>query len=316
MQYLRTSLLPVLILLGALLPGGCRTQDAAEDRDDASLADAQTDGAYPLPRTDLVSPVGSDETFELATWNIENYPKNSSTPATVADLISSLDLDMVALQEVENVDAFNELVARLPGYEGLLSSHTYGNGNYQKVGYVFKSDLVELSGGALLFTQEGYDFPRPAFKVEVSVDNGSTSLAFTAIALHLKAGGSYQDRLRRENAVVILEEYLRSAVDGISNPDIAVLGDFNERLNSGSEVFVPISGSTDRYRIRTQDNSNAGEFSFVPSSALLDHIVTTRDFDAELAGALTIIPRLDDQLGGYVGSVSDHLPVILRVPLQ
>ncbi len=252
----------------------------------------------------------------MATWNIENYPKNDSTPATLADLISSLDLDMVALQEVQDIAAFNELVERLRGYEGMLSSHTYGDGTYQKVGYVYRSNLISMSGAFLLFSQQGYEFPRPPFKVDVNVNNGTRSFDFTAIALHLKAGGGFSERQRREDAVVILENHLRTTVQGSGSGSLMVLGDFNDTLTgAGEAVFSPIATAPQLYTIRTQANSSSGDVSFVPSSVLLDHIVTTTALDDELTGSSAIIPRLDMQMTGYVGQVSDHLPVIVRVPL-
>lgn len=317
MQPSRQSLFAWLLCLALLFSVGCRTSSSDAKDGGGSGADASEGFPFPEPRTDLVPGVGSPETLEIATWNIENFPKNESTPAVLADLISSLDLDMVAMQEVENMDAFNELVARLRGYEGLLSSHTYGDGTYQKVGYVYRADLISLSGAFLLFAQQGFEFPRPAMKVDVSVDNGSRAFSFTSIALHLKAGGTFSDRQRREEAVVILENHLRTTVDGAAgNASLMVLGDFNDTLTgAGANVFGPLSADQSRYTIRTQPNSNSGDISFVPSSVLLDHIVTTSALDAELGEGAGIIPRLDMQMTGYVGQVSDHLPVIMRAPL-
>ena len=120
---------------------------------------------------------------------------------------------------------------------------------------------------------------------------------------------------RREDAVVILEEHLRATVDGNGNPKMMVIGDFNATLDDGADVFLPLSSDSQRYTIHTQESAANGDFSFVPSGSLLDHIVTTADFDAEFQDNTTVIPRLDMQMSGYVGQVSDHLPVIVRVPL-
>lgn len=315
MLFQRFLYLGGLFGLVLLLSTGCRTTtDSAADG--GAGADANTDSIYPEPRTDVVPSVGTPQTLEVATWNIENYPKNDSTPSVLANLIASLDLDIVALQEVQDIEAFNELVARLRGYEGILSSHTYGDGTYQKVGYVYRSELVSMSGAFLLFSQQGYEFPRPPFKVDVTIDNGSRSFTFTSIALHLKAGSGFSDRQRREEAVVLLEDHMRTTVNGPGNGSIMLLGDFNETLlGAGANVFSPLSSSDDLYTIRTTANSTSGDISFVPSSVLLDHIVTSAELDSELTGSSAIIPRLDMQMTGYVGQVSDHLPVIVRVPL-
>ncbi|MBL4633965.1 MAG: endonuclease/exonuclease/phosphatase family protein [Kofleriaceae bacterium] len=296
----------------ALGLSACRATDTADTAIDAST---QPDGnfAYPEPRSDLVPKAGSDATLEIATWNIENFPKRESTPKTVADIITSLDIDMIALQEIEDIAAFEEVVERLRGYEGVLSGHIYGNGNYQKVGYIFRKDLISMSGTYLLFQQDGYEFPRPGLKVDVHVNNGADSFDFTAIALHLKAGGGVENRSRREAAVVILENHLRATVDGPGNSSIVVLGDYNDTLEQNG-VWGPLNDGS-RYTIRTEGNNSANQFSFVPFESLIDHQVTTSDFDQAHPGGDTIIPRLDTQLTGYESQVSDHLPVIMRFPL-
>jgi len=289
----------------------CRAAPRDAVVDAAPSTDATETYSYPKPKSNVVTAVGSDSTFEIATWNIENFPKLSTTPEHVADVIASLDLDMVVLEEVQDVAAFKEVVERLRGYEGILSSHTYSNGNYQKLGYIYRSSLVQLSGAFLLFTQDGYEFPRPPFKVDVVV-NGS--LRFTSIGLHLKAGVGFQDRARREDAVVILERFLKTTVNGPGNNNIVVLGDYNNTVSgSGAFVFGPLNNN--QYDITTKVNDNAGESSFIPTSALIDHIVTTQDFDTNIGRGTTIIPRLDEQMSGYERQLSDHLPVILRVPL-
>lgn len=291
---------------------GCRTTDPVDTPVDAGIL---PDGnfQYPEPRTDLVPKAGSDESLDIATWNIENFPKQASTPERVADIIRSLDIDMVALQEVENIAAFDEVVERLRGYEGVLSGHTYGDGSFQKVGYIFRSSLISMSGTFLLFDQDWYEFPRPGLKVDVHVENGADSFDFTAIALHLKAGGGVENRSRREAAIAILEDHLRASVDGSSNSSIVVLGDYNDTLDQ-SNVWSPLSDNS-RYTIRTQGNDNSNQFSYVPFESLIDHQVTTSAFDQAHPGGDTIIPRLDTQLSGYESQVSDHIPVIMRIPL-
>ncbi len=313
---LRFSSFFLAALLGTTgLVAGCRTTPTQPgDISDAAALGPDGQFDYPAPRTDLVPKAGSDRTFEIATWNIENFPKRTSTVSTVADIISSLDLDMIALQEVEDIDAFNELVERLRGYEGILSTHTYGNGAYQKVGFLYKSDLVTISDPFLLFTQDGYEFPRPALKIDVEVKAGETEFDFTAIALHLKAGGGAENQSRREAATRILQNHLNTAVSGSGNPAIIVLGDYNATIDRDTDVFANLN-DTSKYTIRTRGNYDAGEISFVPSGVLLDHQVTTSAFESQHTGGDTIIPRLDMQINSYVSGVSDHLPVIVRVPL-
>ena len=50
---------------------------------------------------------GTDETFEVMTWNIEWFPKNNQiTVDYVTQIIQALDVDILAIQEVDDTDMF------------------------------------------------------------------------------------------------------------------------------------------------------------------------------------------------------------------
>lgn len=269
---------------------------------------------YPPPRTDVVPQVGSANSVDIATWNIENFPKTSDTPEHVADLIASMDLDLIAMQEVEDIDAFDEVVARLRGYDGLLSTHTYGNGDYQKLGFIFRTSILEVEAPTLLLTNNSYELPRPPLRVTVTVRGAGVD--FTAITTHMKAGFDIEDRDRRQAATVLLEAYVAGQVAGQGDPEVLVLGDFNEILTSagGQAVLAPWLAPTS-YDVLTQELADAGDTSFLPTGVILDHQVSTVGLADELAGGTTQIPPLDDQFLGYRSQVSDHLPVVVSMPI-
>jgi endonuclease/exonuclease/phosphatase family metal-dependent hydrolase len=279
------------------------------------IADAATDG-WPSPHDDIVPPVGNPDSFEVATWNIENFPKAMRTPAFLADLIASLELDLVAVEEIADANAFAEVMARLPDHDGLLSTHTYPDGSYQKLGFIYREGMVAIDGVSLLFTDDGFAFPRPPLEAHVAVtDSGSGgSLDFTIVAVHLKAGRDDSDYQRRTAAVQRLDTWLRgiSAAGG----DVVVLGDFNEVLTNdpGLAVLTPLLDAS-QYRFRTEALATADAVSFLPTGVMLDHIVTTTTLDDTLSGATTVIPALDTEVPRYEPDLSDHLPVVLSVPL-
>src|SRR5687767_675571 len=138
---MRRAVLAVLVLAG-----GC---DLARD---AAPPDAEPgpDG-WPPPRTDVVPPVGGPETLDVATWNIENFPKSGDAVAYAADIIASLDLDVVVCEEIASVEAWDELVARLPEHAGVLSTHRYTPSSYQKIGVLYRETEITASAGELLF---------------------------------------------------------------------------------------------------------------------------------------------------------------------
>lgn len=315
-----------LVVAAAL---GCREPRAGASADapvapmDASdKADSSTDTGYPPPNADLVAPVGSAGALDIAAWNIENFPcgqypgcrdSASATVVTVADLIASLEIDVIAVEEIADVAAWNEVLARLPAYDGVLSTHAYGDGDYQKVGVIYRTDAVSLSSPRLILTDHGYEFPRPPLEIQISTKGAA--LDFTMIVVHLKAGLGPEDRQRREAASNLLEEYVRNGNTG--DGDVVILGDFNNVIDDPEErqILSAWLSRPDDYAFATEALSADGAFTFLPDHVLLDHIVTTASLADDLAGGSAIIPRLDQTVVNYEYAISDHLPVVTGMPI-
>lgn len=287
---------------------GCTVQ-----RDYAPPDAPGTDG-YPPPRTDLVPPIGSATTLEIATWNIENFPDTSLTASYVADVIASLDLDIVVVEEIASETAWAELLERLPEHDGALSTHTYSPTEYQKIGIVYRSSLVTVGAPTLLFTNDAYAFPRPPFSIPVTVD-GDT---FEVIGVHLKAGGALEDAQRRTLAVAALDQHLRDQIDSGGESEVIVLGDYNERVTTDDSraVLAPLLTAPDRYNVRTEPSALAGGVTYLGfGGTWIDHITTTSGLASWFGAARVVVPRLDAMIPGYRSTISDHLPVVMVVDL-
>ena len=46
--------------------------------------------------------LGSTESLDFLTWNVEHYPKHSSTNSHLVEIIGDIDVDIIAFQEIEN----------------------------------------------------------------------------------------------------------------------------------------------------------------------------------------------------------------------
>ena len=56
---------------------------------------------------------GTEATLEIMTWNIEHFPKNGQTTVNyVIDIIEALDVDILAIQEVDDVNYFEQKIGR------------------------------------------------------------------------------------------------------------------------------------------------------------------------------------------------------------
>jgi hypothetical protein len=296
-----------LLLLAVV---GCVGQAAAPD------AQPDSDGwPYPPPRSDVVPSIGSPGTLEIATWNVENFPASSMTPASAADLITSLDLDIVVVEEIASDDAWNELLARLRDHDGVLSTHRYTPSSYQKIGVIYRTSLVTPGTIELLFVDDSYAFPRPPLAVAVTIGGTRT---VELVGVHLKAGTAPEDGERRRAAIARLDGHLRTQVDGGGEADVIVLGDYNEVLTTpeGRANLAPILDAPDRYTIHTSGAAADGQVSYLGfGGRLIDHVVTTAGLADTIAGATTVIPRLDAMLPSYRSTISDHIPVVVVAPL-
>ena len=70
---------------------------------------------------------GTNHTLDIVSWNIENFPKNDVTINEMIPIIDSLNVDIIALQEIESTQDFNNLVNQLGdnwiGYKAENSSY-------------------------------------------------------------------------------------------------------------------------------------------------------------------------------------------------
>jgi endonuclease/exonuclease/phosphatase family metal-dependent hydrolase len=275
--------------------------------------DAMPDGPLRPPLTDLVPRVGSDETLEIMTWNIENFPAQFTTPATVADVIASLDVDIVVTEEIASETAWAELTARLAGtYDAVLSTHQYSPTEYQKIGVIYRRELVTAGEPQLLFTTDSFSFPRPPLSLPITVDGETIEL----VGVHLKCCGELEDIDRRQAAIAALDARFREQIDGGGENEIVLIGDYNQNIDDelGPQVLAPLLTAPERYSIRTKPLADAGESSYIGFNSFIDHITTTAALDEKWTTATTQVIDPRPQIPGYKNTVSDHLPVVLIAP--
>jgi hypothetical protein len=202
--------------------------DPGDDDDDDD--DDVIDTGFPAPADDVTDRIGAEETLDIGAWNIKNFPCGNDsfsttcranadvTPSLVADVITSMGLDLVAVEEIAGEEGFAETAQRLPHHEAIVSSDTYSDGTYQKIGFLYDTRVLEAGADSLLF-QGDSNFPRPA--LQVSFTHKDTGLSFFAIAIHLKAGESDEDFERRGGALTRLHAYMSNLVDGDGQDNIS-----------------------------------------------------------------------------------------------
>ena len=257
---------------------------------------------------------GADNSLDIITWNIENFPKSSLTVDYVADLIQAFnDIDIIALQEISNQSAFNSLVNSLDpniwfGYRG-------ANNNYQSLAYLINTSDIEIIDYpyTILDDYEYYFAYRLPYVVKISFNNQE----YILIDIHLKCCGDGQldendygdEETRRLWANYYLKEYIDTY---FGNNNVIILGDFNDELidQYPNNVFQDFLDAPNYYFSDFDiANGNSNDWSFPGWPSHLDHILMANQSNIFTATTL----RLDDYIiggwGKYDNYISDHRPV-------
>jgi endonuclease/exonuclease/phosphatase family metal-dependent hydrolase len=255
----------------------------------------------------------NNSTLDVVTWNLEHFPKEDAATLTLLkEMISKMDADIIAVQEIESIPHFNELIASLPGYAGV----TAPSGS-QRPGYIYKtSEITSFAPVTELFTDDPGAFPRPALKTTITHVSGEV---VTLINVHLKCCDDYGPTYgysidRRKAAATKLKSYIDST---LPNASVIVLGDYNEDLTEpeGNGVFTNIINDASNYEFADMDiaEGSTSNFSYQSTDYIshLDHILITNELFDNLDEVRTI--KFSNCDGGYIDNVTDHYPVIMRL---
>lgn len=254
---------------------------------------------------------GSPAGLDIVTFNVEGFPKNGSVSVmALASFIKAMDADVVALQEVASEADFNRMIAQMPGWSGEF----YEIDNDQwNLAYVFKNSEITISPNSakLLFPGEFRAFPRPPF--EIFVRHKPTNLEICLINLHLKCCGGDDNEKRRQEASVMLKEYLdQSRFD----ENVVVLGDFNDEIASDSPSQNPfLNFITDVAGYHFADmqiaQGSALWWSYPSYPSHIDHILVSDELVPVID--TTYVVKVSPCYPEYNNNLTDHRPVFLRI---
>ncbi len=265
---------------------------------------------------------GSDDTFEIMSWNIEQFPKNGQTTVSyVIDIIEALDVDILAIQEVNDISVFNQMISELNSYDGYLESLWFGG-----LAYIYKTDSIQINSLYEIYTTSEFwnYFPRSPMIMDLNY----LGERFIIINNHFKCCGDgilnipidNDEETRRYFANNLLKEYIDV---NFTNENVIVLGDLNDNLldDTQNNVFQMILDDSDNYLFTDYEIAagNNSEWSFPSWPSHLDHIIITNELFNEFQDIESDIQtiKIDEYLTGgwieYDENISDHRPVALKL---
>jgi endonuclease/exonuclease/phosphatase family metal-dependent hydrolase len=297
----------ILLLAFAILIVACNKQ----------VSDAVDD----LPRIN-VPQFGEENTLEIASWNIEQFPKHNATVSDVKEIILDLDVDIYAVQEINSAYEFQNLIDSLNislggiFFDGRLNEKS----SSLKTGIVFKKSLVQVLDSTYLFVGDNDFAGRPPYALYLRAQKNNRVFDFTLIVVHLKAFGDPESQARRQRAIQKLKSYIQNRLQQSGNdPDYIIAGDWNDELEDPPQnnVFLPFLDDPANYRFLTEPFAGSStEYSYIGGSfrSLIDHIMITASIDSSYTIITPKIIKIDEFFNLYDNEVSDHRPVAARFP--
>ena len=266
--------------------------------------------------------------WSVTTYNIRNFDRDLREGRTdlpeLARIIKTAKSDVMAFEEIVNVQAFRKMVAdNLPGYAYQIT--TCGGGGKQKLAVAYNTasfDFVgriedrTFSGGE---GSNGCGSLRPVLLVDLR--HKETNSLYTFGVVHLKAGGGRSDFEKR------WKQYggLKHLSDRYTNKNLILLGDFNTTgYILKDDDYVRFENFITRAGMRTVSETlgctsywagTLGGEEYQPS--ILDHIVIQDKNMSEVAevklsahcSKVRCRPATRADLGLSFESVSDHCPI-------
>ena len=282
---------PILLLLGTL---------SSQDLEDLSF--------------------GDDASLDIATWNIEWFPKNDQTTVDyVSDIISLMDLDILAIQEVDDTVMFDQMLDELPLYSGYYESSWFAG-----LAYIYKTESIEINDIYEIYTTSSYwnAFPRSPMVIDMNFMGDN----YLIINNHFKCCGdgildtvdTSDEENRRYTAINLLKEYIDV---NLPESNVIVLGDLNDDISEAppNNVFQNILNDSTNYRFADLDIAmgNSSEWSFPNWPSHLDHILITDEIFNGPNGLEVQTIKIDEYLDGgwseYDQNISDHRPVAIKI---
>ena len=241
--------------------------------------------------------------LRVATFNIENYPRDARQVAGAFALLDTLDAPVVAVQEITDPRAF-EQAARAHLGDSFRFVHHAG-GPLQRVGVLYDADRFALAYARTHDATRIEGLGKPTLEVRLRRGRGP---ALRVFVVHLKAGGAFAG-VRREQ-LRQLAPIVRAATE--SWDEVIVLGDFNATGAEDRETLAAFAQST---RLHWASAGLACTSYWDRSDgcrgAALDHVLTReRPRAIEARGPCEEIGcSPGDRCPTFHREVSDHCPV-------
>ena len=256
--------------------------------------------------------------LRIGSWNLEHFGSRNDPPRTdedvqaIADYIRALDVQVLAVCEINGEKPLKDLVRRIgPNWKFVLgTSGRIGQDGQVAPGVLWDDSRVEMLGAGELTelssqSASGLIFHRAP--VIAAFRDRAGGPDFRAVSVHLKAGRTPEDFDRRAAEGESLRGYLEKlASDAGEDDDIIVLGDFNHDPSAAEADAWTDGGFAEFLEGRGR--------SIIHFDRQIDHAVPLGTFE-EVKGSSFAVHNKDGlhDAKTWRNTYSDHFPVTVEL---
>ena len=284
--------------------------------------------AEDLPKIDYEKlAVGEEQTLEIMTWNIQNFPKSEFTVDYAAGIILAIDADVIGLQEIESDSAFVVLLENLQtqdpenNWNGFRANTNEWEMN---LAYLYKSGMINMDSIYQIYPDdEKYHkpFPRKPLILEFSYSNQKIFI----INNHLKAMPGKKNIVRRRSACRLLDEYID---EFLQQENVILLGDLNDKLTDPEEEnsFIVFLNDKQNYYFAdweiAADSTANWSYPYWKYRGHIDHILISNELFDEFkkSDSFVEVVTIDKNMEGGKDArykyITDHRPVVIKLQFE
>lgn len=263
-----------------------------------------------------------ESNLTLATFNIawlgdgkepETIKRNQEDLARIADIINETSADVIALQEIENQDAINQILLLLPEYKAIIGN----KGRSQNVGFLYKSTINIQDNGEYTPIAIDPNRNRPGYVLNVKKGN----FDFLIMSVHFKSTSRYDstDELRAESRKTRYKQsrmainWMDSLLQAGKEQDMFIIGDFNDFPKRVKEpTLLPLSESISGSFLTAELKSCKFQNLFA-----IDHIFASNSAKKRfVANSERVIDLHSMYPKDIAEKISDHCPIIMQFDIS
>jgi endonuclease/exonuclease/phosphatase family metal-dependent hydrolase len=288
-----------------------------------------------LPRfsTDISLPpiekdtVNRNRTLDVTTLNLDWYGSSDTSRGpsdkqrqrrSIRQVMDSIGADLYALQEVTSESALNALSDSIAG--SYASLYTNDIPSEQKMAYIYNMKTIKTISSSLAVNggSQAWAGGRYPYRLTFDADVDGLGKRYVVFNIHGKATSdstAQNDYERRKADAETFYTYLK---DFYSDTSVIFTGDYNDMLTSSivdstySSPYSVFVNDAQRWFSPTLPLEQSGLSSYVGfTRSFLDHFFLSSDLKPFHHRTYLEAPQA--YLSSYSSTVSDHLPVTMRI---